>query len=131
MSSTVEQTITYEIGGEAAGSKVGGSTSLSFTGAYGQNSGTSESMEVGSTAGVEAQVTYRRQLTGGVFVHYGKRQGGLYFWNVPLAKLYHRHTLSQTQRETLRVDFYARTTQRDLRPEELAQLPPARAPVPG
>ena len=41
------------------------STALSFTVAYGENSGTSETVEVGSTAGVEAQVTYRRQLTGG------------------------------------------------------------------
>ena len=96
VSSTVEQTVTYEIGGEAAGGKVGGSTSLSFTGAYGQNSGTSESVEVATAADVEAvlqpgqrvvfelgitrgrieaQVTYRRQLPGGVFVHYGKRKG--------------------------------------------------------
>ena len=73
-----------------------GSSALSFAGAYGENSGTNESAEVGSTAGVEAvlqpgqavvfelgitsgrieaQVTYRRQLTDGAFVHYGQKQG--------------------------------------------------------
>ncbi len=142
VSSTVTQTVSYEIGGDAEGGKVGGSTALSFTAAYGESSGSSESVEVGSTAGVEAvlqpgqavvfelgittgrieaQVTYARQLTGGVFVNYGKRQGGHYFWYVPLAHLYDRNTLHQNQRETLRVDFYshARTTQRDPRPDEL------------
>ena len=118
---------------------MGGSTSLSFTGAYGQNSGTSESVEVATAAGVEAgqrvvfelgitsgrieaQVTYRRQLTGGVFLHYGKRQGGHYFWYVPLAQLYETHPL--------RIDFYshARTTQRDPRPEELTVKDPVRSP---
>ena len=124
---------------------MGGSSALSFAGAYGENSGTSESVEVGSTAGVEAvlqpgqavvfelgitsgrieaQVTYRRQLTDGAFVHYGQKQGGHYFWNVPLAQLYDPHALRQHQREALRVDFYshARTTQRDPFPEELVQL---------
>ena len=142
VSTTVTQTVSYEIGGDAEGGKVGGSTALSFTAAYGESSGSSESVEVGSTAGVEAvlqpgqavvfelgittgrieaQVTYARQLTGGVFVNYGKRQGGHYFWYVPLAQLYDRNTLHQNQRETLRVDFYAhaRTTQRDPRPDEL------------
>ena len=151
VSSTVTQTVSYEIGGEATGGKVGGSTALSFTGAYGESSGTSESVEVGSTAGVEAllapgqavvfelgitsgrieaQVTYRRQLTGGVFVHYGKKKGGHYFWYVPLAQLYDPHTLSQNQRETLRIDFYshARTTQRDPRPEELTVQDSAQSP---
>ena len=54
-------------------------------------------------------------------MNYGKRQGGHYFWYVPLDQLYDRNTLHQTQRETLRVDFYAhaRTTQRDPRPDEL------------
>ncbi len=96
VSTTVTQTVSYEIGGDAEGGKVGGSTALSFTAAYGESSGSSESVEVGSTAGVEAvlqpgqavvfelgittgrieaQVTYARQLTGGVFVNYGKRQG--------------------------------------------------------
>ena len=46
-----------------------------------------------------------------------------------LAQLYDRHTRDQTQRETLRVDFYghARTTQRDPRPEELTVKEPARS----
>ena len=111
VSSTVEQTVSYEIGGDAVGGKVGGSTSLSFTAGYGESSGTSESVEVGSAAGVEAvlkpgeavvfelgitsgrieaQVTYAVQLTGGVFVHYGKKKGGHYFWYLPLARLYDR-----------------------------------------
>ena len=142
VSSTVTQTVSYEIGGDAVGGKVGGSTSLSFTAAYGESSGSSESVAVGSAAGVEAvlkpgqavvfelgitsgrieaQVTYARRLTGGVFVHYGQKKGGHYFWYVPLAHLYDRNTLDQRQRETLRVDFYAhaRTTQRDPRPDEL------------
>ena len=147
VSSTVEQTVSYEIvsyeiGGDAAGGKVGGSTSLSFTAGYGESTGTSESVEVSSAAGVEAllqpgqavvfelgitsgrieaQVTYAVRLTGGVFVHYGKKKGGHYFWYVPLAQLYDRSTLDQRQRESLKVDFYAhaRTTQRDPRPDEL------------
>ena len=76
------------------------------------------------------KVTYRRQLTGGVFLHYGKRQGGHYFWYVPLAQLYETHTRDQHQREALRVDFYAhtRTTQRDPRPEELVVKTPVQSP---
>lgn len=142
VSSTVEQTVSYEIGGDAAGGKVGGSTSLSFTAGYGESTGTSESVEVSSAAGVEAvlapgaavvfelgitsgrieaRVTYAVQLTGGVFVHYGQKKGGHYFWYVPLARLYDRSTLERRQRESLKVDFYAhaRTTQRDPRPDEL------------
>ena len=120
---------------------MGGSTSLSFTAGYGESSGTSKSVEVATADGVdavmkpgqrvvfelgitsgriEAQVTYRRQLTGGVFVRYGKKKDGHYFWYVPLVKLYDRHTRDQTRRETLRVDFYShtRTTPRDPRPVE-------------
>lgn len=142
VSSTVEQTVSYEIKGDAVGGKVGGNTSLSFTAGYGRSTGTSESVEVGSAAGVEAvlkpgqavvfelgitsdhieaQVTYARRLTGGVFVHYNQKKGGHYLWYVPLARLYDRDTLDQHQRETLKVDFYAhaRTTQRDPRPNEL------------
>ena len=142
VSSTVAQTVSYAIGGDTVGGKVGGSTSLSFTAGYGQSSGSSESVAVGSAAGIEAmlkpgqavvfelgitsgrieaQVTYARRLTGGVFVHYGRKKGGHYLWYVPLAQLYDRDTLDRPQRETLRVDFYAhaRTTQRNLRPDEL------------
>ena len=142
VSSTVEQTVSYAIGGDAVGGKVGGRTSLSFTAGYGQSSGSNESVEVGSAAGIEAvlkpgqavvfelgitssrieaQVTYVRRLTGGVFVHYGQKKGGHYFWYMPLVQLYDRETLDRLQRETLRVDFYAhaRTTQRDPRPDEL------------
>ena len=81
--------------------------------------------ELGITSGrIEAQFTYRRQLTGGVFVHYGKRKDGHYFRYLPLAHLYDAHTLSQTQRGTLRVDFYShtRTTQRDPMPGEFPDL---------
>ena len=38
-------------------------------------------------------MVYARQLTGGVFVRYGRRKGGHHFWYVPLARLYDRSTL--------------------------------------
>ena len=75
---------------------------------------------------MEAQVTYRRQLTGGVFVHYRQKPGGHSSWFVPLAQLYASHT----QREARRIDFYAhtRTTQRHPRPEGLTVQEPAQSP---
>ena len=118
VSSTVAQTVSYAIGGDTVGGKVGGSTSLSFTAGYGQSSGSSESVAVGSAAGIEAMLKPGQAV---VFVHYGRKKGGHYLWYVPLAQLYDRDTLDRPQRETLRVDFYAhaRTTQRNLRPDEL------------
>lgn len=79
---------------------------------------------------MEAQVTYRGQLTGGVFVRHGQKPGGHSSWFVPLAQLYASHTLSQTQREARRIDFYAhsRTTQRHPRPEGLTVQEPAQSP---
>ena len=69
-------------------------------------------------------------LTGGVFVHYGKRKGATISGMCPWCRLYDPHTLSQTQRETLRIDFYAhaRTTQRDPRPKELVVEDPVQFP---
>ena len=60
-------------------------------------------------------------MTGGVFVHYGQKKAGYYFWYVPLARLYDRSMLDQHQHKTLKVDFYAhaRIIQRDPYPDEL------------
>ena len=141
VSSTIAQSVSYTIA--AAAGKLGGRTALSFTAGYGRTTGTSESVEVGSAAGVEAvlppgravvfelgatarrleaRVTYARRLTGGVLVRYGRRKGGRRCWYVPLARLYDPATLVRHQRETLKVAFHARarTTQRDPRPDERA-----------
>ena len=56
VSSTVEQTVSYQIGSDAVDGKVGGGTSLSFTAGYGESTGSSESVEVGLSAGVETVV---------------------------------------------------------------------------
>ena len=128
VSSTVTQTVSYEVGGDAAGGKVGGSTSLSFTAGYGESTGMSESVTVGSTSGakttldpgesvilqlsltkgdLEAQVDYLRTVSGGVFYRYAKRCDGHYLWYSSLSKLYKPAELREVQSETLRVDAYS------------------------
>lgn len=134
--STVTQTVDYEIGVGGVG-KVGGSTSLSFSAGYGESSGTSEAVTVGSTSGakttlapgesvvlelsltagkIEAQVDYRQKLDGGVFYHYKHKCDGHYLWYASLRKLYPAADLQSTQSETLRVNVYshARVSQRDV-----------------
>ena len=79
------------------------------------------SYEIGCEAvGGEVGSSTALSFTTGVFVHYGQKKGGHYFWYVPLSHLYDRSTLDQRQRETLRVDYYAHacTTQRAPRPDE-------------
>ena len=127
VSATVEQTVSYEIGGDAYGGKVGGSTSLSFTGGYGESTGKTESVEISTTGSVKAllkphgavlfqlsmalgtinaQVTYEARLQGGVFYHYGKRVDGHYLWYVPLSALYGAADLVKEQNESLSVKVY-------------------------
>ena len=52
----MSQTVSYEIGGEAAGGKVGGSTTVSFSAGYGEDTGKTETVEVGSEAGLQAEI---------------------------------------------------------------------------
>ena len=128
VSSTVTQTVEYKVGGDAVGGSVGGSTSLSFTGGYGESTGNTHSVELGSkgsgsvelepgeeviveltaTRGqIEAQVDYLQTLTGGVFYHYGKRVDGHYLWYAPLSKLYSQQELRQVHTEVLKVHMYS------------------------
>ena len=128
VSSTFTQEVSYEVGGDAAGGKVGGSTSLSFTAGYGQSTGKTEEVEVGTqgaatvpldsgqkiliklsaTRGqIEAQVDYLQTLSGGVFYHYKKKVDGHYLWYAPFSKLYGRDELRQVQTETLKVKVYS------------------------
>ena len=109
VSSSFTQTVTYEIGGEAAGGKVGGSSAFTVSAGYGESNSKSESVTLGAKAGVvadlapgkavvfdlsatrgrlEAQVDWERDIKGGVFVHYGKRKNGHYFWYIHLSDLY-------------------------------------------
>ena len=128
VSSTVTQEVHYEVGGDAAGGKVGGSTSLSFTAGYGESTGKTESVEVGSQGTgtvtldsgqriliklsasrgqIRAQVDYRQALSGGVFYHYKKKVDGHYLWYAPLTKLYSRKELQQIHTEILKVKVYS------------------------
>ena len=128
VSSTLTQEVNYEVGGDAVGGKVGGSTGLSFTAGYGESTGTTEAVEVGTqgaatvtldsgqkiliklsaTRGqIEAQVDYLQSLSGGVFYHYGKKVDGHYLWYAPFTKLYDRKELQQLQTEILKVKVYS------------------------
>ena len=122
------QSVTYEVGGEAVGGKVGGSTTFSVSTGYGESA--THSKEVGSgshgkgsvnlepgersyvvlsaTRGaVEAEVVYQHQIDGGVFYHFGKRVDGHYLWYAPFSDLYTREELSRPRRETLSIDVYS------------------------
>ena len=122
------QSITYEVGGEAVGGKVGGSTTFSVSTSYGESSSHSKEVSSGShgkgsvllepgersfvilsaTRGaVEAEVEYAHQIDGGVFYHFGKRIDGHYLWYTPFADLYSREELHRIRRETLSIDVYS------------------------
>ena len=127
VSSTFTQTVSYEIGGDAYGGKVGGETSLSFTGGYGQSTGKTESVEIQTKGSVKALlkpheavlfqlsmalgtvnalVAYEARLQGGVFYHYSKPVNGHYLWYVPLSALYNASDLVKVQDESLNVKVY-------------------------
>ena len=128
ISAGFSQSITYEIGGEAVGGKVGGSTTFSVSSEYGESSTHSKEVSTGSrgkgavvlepgersfvvlsaTRGaIEAMVEYHHAIDGGVFYHFGKRIDGHYLWYARLADLYDAHDLNRTRREALSIDVYS------------------------
>ena len=128
ISAGFSQSVTYEVGGEAVGGKVGGSTTFSVSTGYGESANHSKDVGSGShgkgsvnlepgersyvvlsaTRGaVEAEVVYQHQIDGGVFYHFGKRIDGHYLWYAPFSELYTRAELSRPRHETLSIDVYS------------------------
>ena len=122
------QSITYEVGGEAVGGKVGGSTTFSVSTSYGESSSHTKEISSGShgsgtvelepgersfvvlsaTRGaVEADVEYVHAIDGGVFYHFGKRIDGHYLWYARFSDLYNPRELHRTRREKLSIDVYS------------------------
>ena len=128
VSSTIEQTVSYEVGGDAVGGKVGGSTSVSFTGGYGQSDTKEKTVDTGSLGSgtvplepgqkavvelsasrgsIKARVDYEQQIRGGVFYHFGKRVDGHYLWYASMSKLYSHSELVKVLTEDLHIRVYS------------------------
>lgn len=118
LSATVTQEVNYRIGSSASFAGAGGSTSLSFTGGYGQSTGTTQTVTVGATesasitvpantsetlelsvvhGSITAEVDYEQAYTGDVVlecdfdvvsVMAGTPAGGNAWRKVPIQSLY-------------------------------------------
>ena len=126
---SITQTVTYEVGGDAVGGKVGGSTALTVSSEYGESARTSKEVSTASkgsgtvelepgersivvlsaTRGaIDATVTYEHAISGGVFYHFGDHIDGHYLWYAGFSTLYTHDELHRIRREHLSCDVYSK-----------------------
>ena len=125
---SVTQTVTYQVGGEAAGGSVGGSTSISVSSEYGESASTSKEVSTAShgsgtvnlepgqrsivvlsanRGSLEATVEYTHAIDGGVFYHFKDRIDGHYLWHASFLDLYDHDHLNRRREESLACDVYS------------------------
>ena len=122
------QSISYEIGGDAVGGKVGGETTFSFEASYGEGGEKERSETVGTQTGVEvsldpgkkasaqlvvakgvirAQVDYEVRVDGQVFIDFGKKKfKGHHFYADALNKAW-GGTVGERRSEQLSIEHYS------------------------
>ena len=123
-----EQTISYEVGGDAVGGKVGGSTTISFEASYGQGGENTQSETVGTQTGIEvplkpgtgakaqlvaskgvihAQIDYELTIDGQVFLDFGpKKYKGHHFYGTGLSQAWGKH-ISERTSERLSIEHFS------------------------
>ena len=125
---SVTQTVTYQVGGEAAGGSVGGSTAISVSSEYGESASTSKEVSTAShgsgtvilepgqrsivvlsanRGALDAMVDYLHKIDGGVFYHFGKRIDGHFLWYVPFVTLYGEAGVMRQRKVKVSCDVYS------------------------
>lgn len=120
-----EQSIYYEVGGDAVGGKVGGSTTLSATASYGEGGRTEKQEALTSGTNVEVELEYGEKVTasltcmkgilvahatvasslqGTFFVDMGRRYKGHFFHFVPVARV---KAMVLKRTETIQAEQYS------------------------
>ena len=152
--STVSQSLSAKVeGGIDLGIKVGGevsgTTGFEFSAGYGENKTKEQAVTIGSKAGISvdlepmdatvltlalnvgkvvARVDKRESISGGVFVHFGKRvtapgaRSAHYLHYVPLSRLYKAEQLRQKSWDILKIDNYVNSPVGN-RPPEPGEIP--------